>query len=76
MSGFGEAPLKGEGYTQDYETGQSHPTTAAEREKQLAYFASPDFSTYMELCIKPRRQSREEIHKMVDNWLDAFEAGK
>lgn len=67
-SGFGQALIKQEGYTQDYETGESHPTTDAERAA-----AAADTSTYMELRIDLKKQTRAEIHEMVERWLDDYE---
>lgn len=76
LDAFGSAMVKREGHTQDFATGESHPTTEAEKAEQQAYFASAEYSTYMELCIQPRKQSREDIHRMVDRWLDDFEKGE
>ena len=67
MSGFGNAPIKQEGYTLNLKTGESHPTTDAERET-----AALSTETWMELPVNPAKQSREEIHKMVDDWLDEW----
>jgi len=66
--GFGRALIKQEGYTQDFETGEAHPTTDAERAALAA-----DTSTYMELRIDPKKQTRAEIHEMVEHWLDDYE---
>ncbi len=68
MTGFGMAPIKRQGHTQDFETGESHPTTDAERAA-----AALDTSTYMEIRIDTKKQSREDIHRAVDQWLDNYE---
>ena len=68
MTGFGMVPIKREGYTTNLETGESHPTTDAERAT-----AALDTSTYMEIRIDPKKQSREDIHREVDRWLDDYE---
>jgi hypothetical protein len=67
MSGFGMAPLKREGHTTNLETGESHRTTAAERAA-----AARDTRTWMELPVDPIKQTREQIHRAVDKWLDAW----
>ena len=68
MTGFGLAPVKQEGYTYDPITGQLRPTTDAERAA-----AAADTSTWMEIRIDPAKQSREDIHRAVDRWLDDYD---
>ena len=70
MTGFGMVPIKREGYTTNLATGESHPTTDTERAE-----AALDTSTYMEIRIDPKKQSREDIHREVDRWLDNYEKG-
>lgn len=65
--GFGMAPVKREGYTVNLETGESHKTTDAERAA-----ASKSTETWMEIPVDPMKQSRAQIHAMVDAWINNY----
>jgi hypothetical protein len=54
---FGLAKIKSEGESIQYDSEAIGPETI-------------DNSTWMELCVDLTKQTREEIHELVDGWID------
>lgn len=62
----GLAPSKPEGHTLNTETGESHPTTDAERAAALVN----DTGRWMEMWLDRGWMTRRSVHARVDEWLN------